>query len=650
MTRMTEQLIGPVALLLAVGGWSTPVAAQVKAQHGAGDEWKFYGGDAGSTRYSPLDQIDESNVADLQVAWRWTTANVGPRPEPYPRVTPIMIDGVLYVTAGYRRAAVAIDAATGETLWIYRFEEGERGENTPWANSGRGLAYWTDGGDARVFLITPGFHLIALNARTGRPYPDFGTDGIVDLKDGLDPPVDLIDGRIGSSSPPLVVNDVVVIGAALHGGGASSTQEMPPGHIGGYDPRTGERLWIFHTVPQPGEFGHDTWEQDSWRSAGNASVWAPMSADEELGYVYASVGSATGEYYGGRRHGDNLFSQSLVCLDAKTGERVWHFQFVHHGIWDYDPPAAPIVFDLELHADGRPNEVVVQVTKQAFVYLLDRLTGEPSWPIAERAVPQTDLPGEHTSPTQPFPTFIPPFDRQGITLDDLIDFTPELRAEAVKVVSQYRLGPLFTPPSAAEAPDGTKGTIQLPGSLGGANWMGGSVDPEPGILYVGSVTVPSLLALGRDPERSDGQDVSVRGSVPRPFGLPLVKPPWGRVTATDLNAGSTRVWMVPTGDTPDEVRDHPALQGVDLPQTGEPIQAATLVTRRLLFVTGGWRLAGDPVLRAHDKKTGALVAEIELPGRPSAAPMTYQVGDTQYVVVMVGSPGQPAELVALTLP
>ncbi len=641
---MTNQMTRLVVSLLALVGCATQVAAQVRAQPGAGDEWQFYGGDAGSTRYSSLAQIDQSNVADLQVAWRWKTDSVGPPAELDSRVTPIMTDGVLYATAGSRRAVVAIDAATGETLWSYSVAEGTRGDSPPWASSGRGLAYWTGGDDARVLLVTPGFHLIALDARTGQPVPAFGADGIIDLKEGLDPE----DDRLGSSAPPLVVNDVVVIGAALSAGGALPTAEMPQGHISGYDARTGERLWIFYTVPRPGELGHDTWEQSSWRT-GQAGVSTPMSADEELGYVYAAVGAATGGSNGGHRPGDNLFSQSLVCLDARTGERVWHFQLVHHGIWDYDPVAPPIVFDTELHNDGRPNEVVVLVTKQASVYLLDRITGEPVWPIVERPVPQTDLPGEQTSPTQPFPTWIPPFDRQGITLDDLIDFTPELRAEAVNVVSQYRLGPLFTPPSAADAPDGTTGTLQLPGSLGGANWMGGSVDPDFAILYVGSATVPGLMAEVHDGARSDRQDAGVGDGVTGPFGLPLVKPPWGRVTAIDLNTGQ-HVWMAPTGDTPDEVRDHPALRGVDVPQTGAPVPAATLVTRRLLFVTGGSWLAGDPVLRAHDKNTGALIAEIELPGRPTAAPMTYQAGDTQYIAVMVGWPDQPAELVALRLP
>ncbi|MDP6582781.1 MAG: PQQ-binding-like beta-propeller repeat protein, partial [Vicinamibacterales bacterium] len=354
-------MIRLVVLLLALVSCATQVAAQVRTQPGAGDEWQHYGGDAGSTRYSSLAQIDQSNVSDLQVAWRWKTDSVGPPAELDSRVTPIMTDGVLYATAGSRRAVVAIDAATGETLWSYSVAEGTRGDSPSWASSGRGLAYRTGGDDARVLLVTPGFHLISLDAGTGQPDPGFGADGIVDLKEGLDPAVDPEDGRLGSSAPPLVVNDVVVVGAALSAGGALQAAERPQGHISGYDARTGERLWIFYTVPRPGELGHDTWEQSSWRTD-QAGVSAPMSADEELGYVYAVVGAATGEDHGGHRPGDNLFSQSLVCLDARTGERVWHFQLVHHGLWDFDIPSAPILADIEV--EGRPIQALIQPTKQ----------------------------------------------------------------------------------------------------------------------------------------------------------------------------------------------------------------------------------------------------------------------------------------------
>ena len=628
-------------------GFASPVVAQQGTISG---EWRSYAGDLGSTKYSPLDQINRANVQDLEIAWRWKTDNFGARTETYSRVTPIMVNGVLYATAGLRRAAVAIDAASGETLWMYRMDEGVRGDNAPRRNSGRGIAYWSGGPDerdAQIFLITPGYHLVALDAATGRPVPNFGQDGVVDLKRGLDRPVDLIEGVIGSSSPPVIVGDVVVVGAALAEGDAPPTKENPPGHVRGYDVRTGERLWIFHTIPQPGEFGHETWEDDSWSYTGNVAVWAPFSADAELGYVYLPVEAGTGDYYGGHRPGNNLFSQSLVCLDARTGERVWHFQMIHHDIWDFDPPAPPVLADIVV--DGRPIKAVAQVTKQAFTYVFDRVTGEPVWPIEERPVGQSDVSMERTAPTQPFPTRPAPFDRQGVSLDDLIDFTPAIRAAAIDSLSEYRIGPLYTPPSLAEAPDGTKGTIQLPGSLGGANWPGASLDPETGVLYVGSATGPSVRAMVNDPDRSNMNYIQGSAGLPTPMGLPLIKPPWGRITAIDLNTGD-HLWTVANGDTPQDVLDHPALQGVDIPKTGKRLSSGTMVTKSLLFVIGGWRGAGDPELRVHDKATGALLATIELPAIPNGVPMTYMVEDRQHIVVSVGNAGHPAEFVALVLP
>ena len=642
---MRFKLVALSACLLS--GLAGPVDAQQGAITG---EWRSYAGDLGSTKYSPLDQINRDNVQDLEIAWRWKTDNFGSRTETYSRVTPIMVNGVLYATAGRRRAAVAINAATGETLWMYRIDEGARGDNAPRRNSGRGVAYWSglpDETDAQIFLITPGYHLVALDAATGRPVPNFGQDGVVDLKRGLDRSVDLIDGVIGSSSPPVVVGDVVVVGAALAEGGAPPSKENPPGHVRGYDARTGERLWIFHTIPQPGEFGHDTWEGDSWSYTGNVAVWAPFSADPELGYVYLPVEAATGDYYGGHRPGDNLFSQSLVCLDARTGERVWHFQMIHHDIWDFDPPAPPVLADIVV--DGRPIKAVAQVTKQAFTYVFDRVTGDPVWPIEERPVGQSDVPMERAARTQPFPTKPAPFDRQGVSLDDLIDFTPEIKAAAIDSVAAYRIGPLYTPPSLAEASDGTKGTIQLPGSLGGVNWPGASLDPETGVLYVGSATGPSVRALVNDPDRSDMDYVQGRARMPTPMGLPLIKPPWGRITAIDLNTGE-HLWMAANGDTPQYVLDHPALQGVDIPKTGKRLSSGSMVTKSLLFVIGGWRGAGDPELRAHDKATGELLATVDLPAIPNGVPMTYMFGGQQYIVVSVGNGGHPAEFVALHLP
>ena len=562
-------------------------ASSADAQEGAaGGQWRHYGGDAGATRYSPLAQINADNVGDLEVAWRWRSDNYGPAPEFNYRATPLMVDGVLYTTAGYRRAVVAIDAGTGETLWTYRLDEGDR--SAPRRNSGRGVAWWESEGMApRIFMVSPGFHLVALDAATGVPVADFGDGGVVDLRLELGREVELETAPIGSSSPPVVVGNVVVVGSAMPAGGAPRSLEMPPGHVRGYDAVTGERLWIFHTIPQPGEFGNDTWEDGSWEYTGNVAVWPPFSADPELGHVYLPVELGTGDYYGGHRPGDNLFSQSIVALDAATGERAWHFQTVHHGIWDYDPPAAPILADIVV--DGRAIPAVALLTKQTFTFVFDRRTGEPVWPIEERAVPQTDVPGEWTAPTQPFPTRPPPFDRQGVDTDELIDFTPELHAEAEEIVSQLRIGPLYTPPSLV-VEGGTQGTLMVPGSLGGVNWPGGALDPETGYLYVQSATAPNVLALRSVPEVSEMDYIRAGGLRLRggggPQGLPLFRPPWGRITAIDLNAGDI-AWQVPNGDAPDYVKNHPALEGIDVGRTGRPDRGGLLVTGSLLFAGEG---------------------------------------------------------------
>ncbi len=626
---------------------ATPLAAQGGTEAG---EWRYWAGDAGSTRYAPLDQIDASNAAELEVVWRWHARNFGPTPEGYYRVTPIYVDGVLYATAGYRRAAVAIDPATGETLWMYRLDEGERGRNAPRGNSGRGVAYWTDGGEARVYLITPGYHMVSLDAATGVPDPAFGEAGIVDLKLGLGREVDLVNDRIGSSSPPVVVGDVLVVGAALPQGGRPPTKEMPPGHVRGYDARTGELLWTFHTIPQPGDPGHDTWEGDSWSYTGNAAVWTPFSADLDLEYVYLPVEAGTGDYYGGHRPGDNLYSQSIVCVDANTGEVVWYFQTVHHGIWDFDPPAAPVLMDIDVN--GRRIEAVAQVTKQSFTYVFDRRTGEPVWPIEERPVPAGDVPGEWYSPTQPFPELPVPFDLQGISEDDLMDLTPELAQEAREIATKLTLGELFTPPTVI-VEGGNQGTLITPGSLGGANWPGAAFDPETQRMFVGSATWPSVIGLVNDPERSNMQYIAGRPrGVGGPRGLPLVKPPWGRITALDMRTGQ-KVWTIANDDTPSFVANHPALEGVELSRTGRPSRAGLLVTPTLLFAgTGGGTMASgsEGILRAHDKDTGEIVAEIDLPAHQTGVPMTYLHDGAQYIVMAVAGRGVPAEIVALRLP
>lgn len=626
------------------GGTAPPVIA---APDG---EWRYYGADAAGTKYSRLSQINASNVAKLHIAWSWSAKNFGHMAEFNWEVTPLMAGRRLFLTAGTRRDAVALDAVTGETLWMYRIDEGPRGETVARRNN-RGLAYWSDGRDERILLVTPGYQLVALDARTGLPIPGFGKAGVVDLWEGLDREV-VKPGEIGSSSPAIVVRGVIVVGAALQAGIAPRSKRNVPGYIRGYDIHTGKRLWTFHTVAQPGEFGHETWEKGSWEYTGNTGAWGPLSADEALGYVYVPVETPTGDFYGGQRLGDNLFGESLVCLDARTGRRVWHFQLVHHGVWDWDPPTAPTLLDITVN--GRRIKAVAQITKQAWVYVFDRVTGKPVWPMEERPVPQTDVPGERTSPTQPFPSKPAAFDRQGFTVDDLIDFTPALKAEALKIAAQYRLGPMFAPPSVAGA-GGKLATVTLPSPTGGANWQGGAADPETGMLYVSSITFAAPVSLAKDPKRTDmdylGQ-YSARQIGPQ--GLPLVKPPWGRITAIDLNTGD-HSWMVPNGSTPDNVKQHPALKEVDLGRTGNPEHAPILLTKTLLFTADGGGMyamppgSGGPMFRALDKRTGKILHEMKLPANVTGIPMTYMLDGVQYLVMPVGAPGVPAELIAMTV-
>jgi quinoprotein glucose dehydrogenase len=660
------------------------LAASISGQKpGPAGEWRSYASDPMATKYSLLDQINKDNVKDLRIAWRWSPDNFGPARDYNWQATPIVVNGVLYVTAGSRRDVVAIDGSTGETLWMWRYDEGRRAQLAPnRARSGRGLAYWTDGaGDERIIVVTAGYRLAALDAKTGHAIKGFGVNGLVDLYEGLDqePPKD---GQIAVTSPPTIVNDVVVVGAALAGTGPNDPRYLG-GFPRGFDVRTGRKLWTFHTIPRPGEYGNETWERDSWSYTGNTGVWAPMSADPELGYVYLPVETPTSDYYGGGRPGNGLFGETLLCLDAKTGKRVWHFQLVHHGVWDYDPPTAPILGDITV--GGRRIKAVVQVTKQAFAYVFDRTNGEPVWPIVERPVPQSDIPGEKTSPTQPFPTKPAAFDRQGVTLDDLIDFTPALKAEGEKIASEYKLGPLFTPPIVAGT-NGKKATMIVPGSLGGANWPGGAFDKETGVLYVASISSQMLQGLALDPKRNatmaygaasrpasaaspDAQvDPGVaaasgggsygpsRAEVFGPQGLPILKPPYGRITAIDLNTGD-HLWQVPNAETPDYIVNHPALKGVTIPRTGRPSHSAIIVTKTLVFAGEGSELAaglpfgaGGPMFRAYDKQTGAIVWEFKLPAPQTGVAMTYAVDGRQYIAVPVGGRKAAAELVVLSLP
>ncbi|HEX4997945.1 MAG TPA: PQQ-binding-like beta-propeller repeat protein [Terriglobia bacterium] len=581
--------------------------------------------------------------------------NLGPRPDYNWEVTPLAIGGKLFFSAGAARAAVAIDGATGDTLWTYHLEEGERANRAPRSNN-RGVAYWADeNGRGRVLLITLGYQLVALDAETGTPVKDFGTDGIVDLWVGLlegtgrkvEP------GQIGASSPAIVVGDVVVVGAALPAGGAPRTKTNVPAFVRGYSARTGKLLWTFHTIPRPGEFGNDTWKDNSWQYTGNTGVWAPMAADLELGYVYLPVEMPTGDYYGGHRPGDNVFADSLVCLNAKTGERIWHFQVVHHDIWDWDLASQPVLLDVTI--EGKPVKVVAQVTKQGFTFVFDRVTGKPIWPIEERPVPASTVPGEVTAPTQPFPTRPLPFDRNSISEDDVNDLTPAVKAEALRIISQYKTGPVYTP-SIVQGEGGKLATLIVPHNQGAANWQGAAADPETGFLYVPSETTwwASAMVPGRE-RNSDMNYVGAYVRVETPLGLPLVKGPWGRITAIDLKTGD-HAWMVPNGHAPQYVVDNPAVKDVDLSGMGQPERAPLLVTRTLLFSGDGSGMfssgpgGGGPLFRALDKATGKTLYEMELPANETGIPMTYLANGKQYIVVAVGRRNFPAELVALALP
>jgi len=637
--RMISSLIMCfIILICAPTVWSQPATTV-----NAGD-WPDYHGGKFSQRYSPLDQINADNVADLEIAWRFNTANFGPSTDFNNPSTPLEIDGVLYANIANTRNVVALDATTGQVLWLWRAQEGDRFDEAPRKGAGRGVSFWRGGDSARVIDITPGYQLVSLDAKTGIPDPNFGNKGIVDLFVGLrnaDDPRFLYPD-IGISAPPFVMNDVIVVGAAHKTGGRPRSKSNVKGDIRGFDVHTGELLWTFHTIPERGEVGFETWLDEGVEFTGNSGVWAPMSGDPELGIVYLPVEDPTGDYFGADRPGGNLFSSGLVAVDVKTGERQWHFQFIHHDIWDWDVPAAPVLADLP---NGR--KVVMSVTKQSFVYAFDRLTGEPIWPIVERPVPAGDVPREWYSPTQPFPTRPAPFDRQGFTENDLIDFTPEIHAMALDAIQGFRLSPsLYSPPSLAEATDGTRGTLSLPSSTGGANWEGSAIDPETGILYVPSRTQLQVLSLAKNPDSDIDLSQSFGVRVPRVRGLDVVKPPYGRITAIDMNTGD-HLWMIANADTPEHIASHPLLESVNLPRTGIPTRSGTLVTKTLLFVTEGTGGAGaSPILRAVNKQTGDIIAKIELPDLQSGLPFTYEHDGKQYLVMFVGGTDAPAELIA----
>jgi len=660
---------------------------------GTGDgEWPSYAGDLSNYRYSPLDQINAANFRKLEVTWRFKTDSLGTRPEYKLEGTPLVVNGVLYATGGTRRSVFALDAATGELLWVHGEHEGQRGATSARQLSGRGVSYWTDGkGDERILYVTPGYRLICLDAKTGMPIKTFGTGGLVDMKTfavyGTGQPIDLIDGEIGLHATPAVTRSgVVIVGSSFREGNAPKTHNNTKGLVLAFDVRTGKKLWQFNTIPRPGEFGNDTWLQESWAVNGNTGVWTQIAVDEQLGLVYLPVETPTSDYYGGQRPGDNLFAETLVCVDLKTGKRKWHFQLVHHPIWDYDISSAPILADINVN--GRAIKAVIQPTKQCWLFVFDRVTGQPVWPIEERAVPQSDVPGERTSPTQPFPTKPRAYSRQGVTLDDLIDFTPELHAEAVKIAQQYRLGPMYTPPSESKA-GGPFATLVLPSPAGGTNWPGAAYDPETHIVYayaqetitpLGLVRPPKefsdmdfimgragqvFRAAGRAPSEGSGADVAPppmpaagRGGGGGGFnvrGLPLLKPPYGHISAINMDTGEI-VWQVPNGETPDFIRNNPALKGVDIPNTGQPgYDTGTLVTKTLVIqgdtqVTTTSSHPRGAMLRAYDKATGKELGAVWMPAPQSGSPMTYSVNGKQYIVVAISGGSYSGEYLAFSLP
>jgi quinoprotein glucose dehydrogenase len=656
---MLRKIIVSVCLSASVVSSDAALSAQSGAKNG---EWQTYGADLGNTHYSPLDQVNAGNFNKLEVAWRFKTENLGPRPETNMQSTPLMVNGVVYSTAGSRRAAVALDAGTGELIWMHSEREGRRGDNAPRNLSGRGLAYWSNGtpgagSDERILYVTPGYRLVALNAKTGLPIQGFGQNGVVDLKLDNDQNLDPETADLGLHATPVVAGNTIIVGAAGRAAGAPRVRDNAKGYIRGFDVRTGKRLWIFHTIPRRGEFGYDTWLNDSADAVGNAGVWGQISVDEELGMVYLPVELPTGDIYGGHRPGIGLFGESLVAIDLKTGQRRWHYQLVHHGIWDFDIPCAPMLIDVTV--DGRTIKAVAQPTKQGILYTFDRITGQPIWPIEERPVPKGEVPGEWYSPTQPIPTKPPAYGIAGVeSTDELINFTPELRAEAMKLVSNYQIGPIFTPIGVSK-PEGPWGTII---TTGVTNWPGGSYDPESHILYVHASK--GIIANGLvpgDPKRTEFSWVSgmlipdgqTRGLTIQ--GLPLLKPPYGSIVAIDMNKGEI-LWRVANAETPDNVRNHPALKGLEIPRTGRQANTIGLLVTKALLISGepgnftmpdGRRGA---MLRAYDKASGKEAGSVYMPAGQTGTPMTYMLNGRQYVVVAVGGQNYPSELIAFRLP
>lgn len=632
------------ALSLLLTATCTPLSLLPQFRAVNDYDWPSYAQSPASTKYAGLDQINKKTVKDLQIAWSWSSVDneaVELRPQHVPlgyKATPLKIGNMLY-TSTTLGSVVALDAATGEKIWAFDTKTWEHGRPANIGFNHKGVSYWASGDKKRILMATNNAFLWSLDAATGLPDESFGNGGKVDLTEGLGRPI--IRALYSVTTPPMIVDNTIVVGSVVTDGPRAGffvpkRAMMPPGHVRGFDVATGKQKWIFHTIPQGEEAGVETWENDSWKDTGSTNVWTMMSADPELGYVYLPIGTPNNDYYGGERLGDNLFGESLVCLDAETGKEVWHFQMVHHGLWDYDLGSAPNLVDIEV--DGKPIKAVAQVSKQGFIYVFDRVTGEPVWPIEERAVPTSSVPGERTSPTQPFPTRPAPFELQGLSDETIIDYTPELRAEALKIISKFEHHGLFTPPS-------LKGTINLPGDGGGANWGGAGIDPETGTLFVTSMSWPMVIKLEPLPQ-DETEYRYARGGDPGlvgPQGLPLTKPPYSRVSAIDLNTGDYK-WVVANGEG---IRQQIIKMGIPDPgPTGDfTFPSHTLVTKSLLFVT---IQSPKPLLKALDKETGATLQEIRLPATPNGAPMTYMVDGDQYISIAVGG-GKDARLVTYSL-
>ena len=618
-------------------------------------DWRHHGGNHNSDKYAPLDQIDGSNFSDLELAWRYRSPDLDlPEDLAYPtgdyRAVPLVVDGIMYVNSNHGLIS-ALNSATGEELWVFDPKSYELGPPLFSPLQTRGIEYWTDGEIERIFIATSGKQLVSVDIKTGQPDPNFGEDGYVDLKQNFGR-LEFEMNNITHGAPPIAVGSTVIVGSKIYD--FSMFNRSPPGHVRAYDAYTGDFKWRFNTIPQEGEYGNETWESDSWQVTGNTNVWTYMSADEEAGIVYLPISTPTNDYWGGFRLGENLFAESIVALDIETGERIWHFQTVHHGVWDYDVASAPNLVDIEVN--GKAIKAIAQVSKTAFTYVFDRITGEPVWPIEERPVAQSDIPGERLHPTQPFPTKPAPFDRQGISEDDLIDFTPEIAEAAREMAKEYVLGPIFTPPI-VRGSNGKRSTFVVPGAGGGANFPGATVDPETGIIYIPSATLPHGMGLVAPPEgTSDWPYIIQMDTKIGPFGLPLLKPPYRRITAIDLNTGE-HVWQIPFGRGP---ANHPMLEHLNLPPLGSVFsdvvaEGGVLITKTLLISYLAQKDEINPeahgsILVAHDKITGDLLGEVLVDQRLHGPPMSYQVGEKQYIAVAGGGRDDDNELLVFALP